>query len=198
MVGVTVEDQLVLGSVHRKCPTCPSVPAFASASLQRLTCPRQRPFGPGHQARYPASYPAASGEGPGMRPRFPAAFRLPAFASWASCPARGFRPPYGRPTGHPQQRCRTLTGFPRSARVRPGPGRAPSIPRGQRCSRPSPLSAAAACRFSTAGPCHPGNAPRPGVLTMTRHQQEFTGSRPTGPSPHLWPPGWGGGPWAFP
>ena len=27
-----------------------------------------------------------------MRARFPAAFRPPAFASWASCPAREFRP----------------------------------------------------------------------------------------------------------
>src|SRR5262249_60509845 len=51
--------------------------------------------------------------GPGIRPvirrpsgersrnsglRFPAAFRPPAFASWAPCPARGFRPHYSRPT----------------------------------------------------------------------------------------------------
>lgn len=36
-----------------------------------------------------------------MLSRFPAAFRLPAFASWASFPARGFRPPYGRPTTPP-------------------------------------------------------------------------------------------------
>jgi len=36
-----------------------------------------------------------------MRPRFPAAFRPPAFASWAPCPARDFRPPYGRPTAPP-------------------------------------------------------------------------------------------------
>jgi len=34
-------------------------------------------------------------------PRFPAAFRPPAFASWASCPAREFRPTYDRPTSPP-------------------------------------------------------------------------------------------------
>jgi hypothetical protein len=34
-------------------------------------------------------------------PRFPAAFRPPAFASWASCPAREFSPTYDRPTGPP-------------------------------------------------------------------------------------------------
>jgi hypothetical protein len=36
-----------------------------------------------------------------MLSRFPAAFRQPAFASWASLPARDFRPPYGRPTAPP-------------------------------------------------------------------------------------------------
>jgi hypothetical protein len=36
-----------------------------------------------------------------MLSRFPAAFRLPAFAFWASFPARDFRPPYGRPTAPP-------------------------------------------------------------------------------------------------
>jgi hypothetical protein len=32
-----------------RCLTCPSVPAFASASLHGLTCPRQRPCGHEHQ-----------------------------------------------------------------------------------------------------------------------------------------------------
>jgi len=32
---------------------------------------------------------------------FPAAFRPPAFASWASCPAQGLRPSYDRPTAPP-------------------------------------------------------------------------------------------------
>ena len=36
-----------------------------------------------------------------MLSRFPAAFRLPASASWASFPARDFRPPYGRLTRAP-------------------------------------------------------------------------------------------------
>jgi len=71
-----------------------------SISVQRLTCPRQRPVGPSHQGWYPASYPRRSMEGPTMSPRFPAAFRLPAFACWASCPAEEFRSPHGRPTRH--------------------------------------------------------------------------------------------------
>ncbi len=60
---------------------------------------------------------------------FPAAFRPPAFASWASCPARGFRPSYDRPTAPPAA-ARTRAGFPCSARVRPGWLRVPSVPRG--------------------------------------------------------------------
>ena len=54
------------------------------------------------QARYPASYTRTIREEfPVLRPRFPAAFRLPAFASWAPCPAREFSPPYGRLTAPP-------------------------------------------------------------------------------------------------
>ena len=58
---------------------------------------------------------------------------------------------------------RTLTGFPRSARMRPGPGRAPSLPRERRCPLAIELSVAAACRLSAAGPCHPGTATQPGM-----------------------------------
>jgi len=58
---------------------------------------------------------------------------------------------------------RTLTRFPRSARMRPGPGRAPSIPRGRRCPLAVDLSAAAACRLSAASPWHPGTTTQPGM-----------------------------------
>jgi len=71
-------------------------------------------------------------EEPGMLPPFPAAFRPPAFASWASCPATGFRPSCDRPTA-PRSAARTLTGFTRSARMRPGWIWVPSVPRGRRC-----------------------------------------------------------------
>jgi len=75
-----------------------------AAWLQRLTCPRQRAFAPGHQARYPASYTRPPAEEPSTLPCFPAAFRPPASAFWASFPAPGFRPPYGRPTTPPARR----------------------------------------------------------------------------------------------
>ena len=46
----------------------------------------------------------------------------------------------------------------------------------------------AACRLSTAGPCHPGTTTRPGMSSITERQQGFTGIHPSQPSPHLWPP----------
>lgn len=47
------------------------------------------------------------------RPRcrgFPVAFRPPALASWASCPAEAFRPSYDRPTSHRRRWARRSTG----------------------------------------------------------------------------------------
>jgi hypothetical protein len=155
----------VLGSVHRhRRLTCPSVPAVMAAWLQRLTCPRQRAFAPGHQARYPSGYTQPPAEEPVTMPRFPAAFRPPAFASWASFPARGFRPPYGRPTALPAPAStdpdRVSTFRTRETRL----GRASSIPRGQRCRHGRERYPSAACRLTTASPCHPGPAHRPGML----------------------------------
>jgi len=73
-------------------------------------------------------------------------------ASWRS---------YDRPTA--PWPARTLAGFTRSARVRPGPGRAPSVPRGRRCPHGPGKSLAAACRIPAACPCHPGNTTQPGM-----------------------------------
>jgi len=60
-----------------------------------------------------------------------------------------------------QKAWRTPTGFPCSARMRPGWGWVPSVPRGRRCPHGRTQSLAAACRLPTAGPCHPGIANRP-------------------------------------
>ncbi len=58
-----------------------------------------------------------------MLPRFPAAFRLPAFASWASCPARGFRPSHDRPTAPPAGSADpSRVSMFRTHETRPGPG----------------------------------------------------------------------------
>src|ERR1700757_119451 len=183
-----------------KCPTCPSVPAFTLASSQRLTCPRQRPCGPKHQARYPASYTGTVREE--TRPcgtRLPAAFRPPAFASWAPCPARGFRPSYDRPTDRPAptRACRADPGevstF-RTHETRTGPGAlytpGTAVFAGRRLVRGRrlpPLSGRSlAPRY---------NNPARDV-SLTRHPQGFPDSRPVPVLPltcdrH----GWHGGPW---
>ena len=85
-------------------------------------------------------------------------------------------------------------GFTRSTRVRPGPGRALSLPRGLRCSPttdgpwPSPAASQRLVPFIPALPPNPGSR-------VTRHQQEFPVSRPMPVLPlacnrH----GWGSGP----
>src|SRR6266545_6689894 len=113
-------------------PTCPSAPALLSRRLQRLTCPRQRPFGPGRRARYPASYTRTSGGDAGPTVL---AFLLP-FGHRRSLlghpvPAPEFSP---LTVGLPRSSAWTRTGFPCSARMRHGWDRAPSLPRGRRCS----------------------------------------------------------------
>jgi hypothetical protein len=62
---------------------------------------RQRPYRAGHQARYPASYTQHWGRSRYAALRFPVAFGNRHSLLGASCPARGFRPPYGRPTAAP-------------------------------------------------------------------------------------------------
>jgi hypothetical protein len=60
------------------------------------------------------------------------AFRPPASASWASCPAEEFRPSCDRPTN--PSRDWTSTGFPRSAHARYDRGGRPLYPEAKRCS----------------------------------------------------------------
>ena len=135
----------------------------SAACLQQLTGRTSARF----RARAPGPvsgqlYETAGGE-TGHAARFPAAFRPPAFASRASFPARGFRPPHGRPATPPAA-ARTRAGFPCSARVRPGWLRMPSLPRGRRCPQRPVISRPPACRIATASPCHPGLRPAPGRI----------------------------------
>jgi hypothetical protein len=162
------------------------------------------PFRAGHQARYPASYPPTLREESryyGLR--FPAAFRPPAFASWTPLPARRDSAPITVGLPHapriPAHVRRTLAGFTRSACMRPGPGWALSLPRGQRCSPTIEQSAVVACRLPTAGPYHPGTAFPTRDVRITKHRREFPGSRPIPALPRTCGRhGWDSGPWAFP
>jgi hypothetical protein len=130
-----------------------------------------------------------------MLSRFPAAFRPPAFASWASFPARDFRPPYGRPTT-PRSAARTLTGFPCSARVR-RLGWAPSIPRGRRCSRDRREIRGRRLPLHGSQPLSPRSHHPPRGVRVTRHHQGFTGIRPSS-LPLACDPGTAPGPLGFP
>jgi hypothetical protein len=76
------------------------------------------------------------------------------------------RSAYRSSCAHPRTFHGPIAGFPRSACVRPEPGRALSLPRGRRCSQAIESSVAAACRLPTAGPCHPGTASQPGMLIL--------------------------------
>ena len=117
-------------------------------------------------------------------------------ASWASCPARGFRPSYDRPTALTSADPSGVSMF-RTRETRPGPG-ALYTPGTAVPARPRVRPVTAACRLATAGPCHPGAATRPGMSSLTRHQQGFTGVRPSRPFSSPVAPGRNGDPWAFP
>ena len=116
---------------------------------------RARPPGPVSGQLY-----ETAGGGAGHAARFPAAFRPPAFASWASCPAREFGPPYGRLTENSVPDPDGVYMF-RTRETPPGPGAlctpGTAVPAQ---SRVHPVTAA--CRLATAGPCRPGHATRPG------------------------------------
>jgi hypothetical protein len=82
---------------------------------------------------------------------------------------------------------RTLARFTRSARMRPRPAGLSLYPGDSGAHRPSrhPRPSPAASQRRSLPPRR--HNPARDVI-MTRHQQEFPGSGPTGPSPHLWPP----------
>ena len=126
----------------------------------------------------PAGYTQRPAEEPVMLPRFPAAFRRPAFASWASCPAGGFRPSYDRPTA-PRSAARTPTGFPCSAHVRHSWDRAPSIPRGRRCSCDRREARGRRLPLHNGQPLSPRYHHPPRGARITRRHQGFTGIRPS-------------------
>src|SRR6266702_4470153 len=164
--GVTVERGQALRSVHRGVQLAHQFRHLRSLSPQRLTCPRQRSFEPGSKTGIRASYTRTLREEfPVPRSRFPAAFRPPGIRFLGTLSCQGIQPPlrsaYRTACAYPRLGYGPIAGFTRSARVRPGPGRPPSIPRGQRCPHGQGASPAAACRISAACPCHPGRTTQP-------------------------------------
>jgi len=204
--GVTIERVQALRSVHRGAQRALRFRHLRSlrfkgspAHVSALSSPGSKTWHPGQLYEdHPGGVP---GHGPAV-PVFLLPFGCPASALWTPCPATGIQPPlrsaYRTACAYPRLRCGPIAGFTRSARMRPGPGRAPSIPRGRRCPpaatplRPSP---AASQQRSL-----PSRKSRPARdVSVTRHQQGFPVSRPIPVLPlacgrH----GWDGGPWAFP
>jgi hypothetical protein len=102
-----------------------------------------------------------------MLPRFPAAFRPPGIRLIGTLSRHGISAPLTVGLPHrlripaPGMRTHSTVHTFRTHETRTG--RAPSVPRGQRCSTAIAPSVAAACRLSTAGPCHPGHTTQPGM-----------------------------------
>ena len=138
--------------------TCPSVPAGLTASLQRLTCPRQHPFGSGQQARYPASYAGRPAEEPAMLPRFPVAFRRTGIRFLGILFPPGIPPSlppaYRQPVAPDPDGVSTF----RMRETATGVG-APSTPGPAVFTRPAKICPAAACRSSSGQALHPGVHP---------------------------------------
>jgi len=111
----------------------------------------------------------------------PVAFRLPASASWASCPAGGLRPSHDRPTG--PLTARTPTGFPRFAHTRCGRGGRPLYPEASGVHATGVGSPVAACRLSQ----RPGPTTRWFITSFRAHDHEASSRvhlrSPVRPSP---------------
>jgi hypothetical protein len=100
--------------------------------------------------------------------------------------------------GLPALAHRTLTGFPCSARVRCGWGRASSIPRGRQCPHGRVCSTTAACRITAARPLSPRCCIPAREVMLTRHHQGFPVSRPVPSLPLTCDPQPERGPLGFP
>ena len=156
-------------------------PSFLTGSPD----PRQRPFGPGHQARYPASYPGPPAEGPASRPGFllPFGHRHSLAGSSCSRPGTGpssrsaYRPPHGA-----------------------GPGRGFHVPHlgdtagvGASSIPGTAVPALARCRAQPAPAAsqRPVPAPRTRIPSRGHASRDINGGSrdsPVRPAPSLWPP----------
>ena len=186
-----------------KCPTCPSAPTSASAFTSKAHLPTSAPSrAPSTRLGIRPVGPSTSGGGSGLAVD---GFLLP-FGCRHSLLGHpvppGVPPPlrsaYRSSRAHPRTFHGPIAGFPRSACVRPGPGRALSLPRGRRCSQAIGSSVAAACRLSTTGPYHPGTASQPGMLILRGIIESSLVVAPPALPLACGRHGWSGGPWTFP
>ena len=138
------------------CPTCPSVPISLSVFPHRLTWPASAPFRVRALVPYPASYPQdRRRRGRPTRPEVSCCLSATGISfSGHPLPARGLGLPHGRLTGH-RPHARTLTGLPRSTRMRNDRGGCLLYPEGDGTHPADKKSSTGACRSSAAQPLHP-------------------------------------------
>jgi hypothetical protein len=158
-----------------------------SSVLHQLTCPRQRPFGPGHEDRYPAGYPQ---DGHLERVALPPAVsrRLSAHRhSLLGHPVPARRVPPFLTVGLPGPRSGPdsvgVSAF-RTCETRPG--WVPSLLRGGGVVPVIVTSMTGACRFSTASPIPRWSIPSAGagITKHTKiHSRSTVRSSPCPPSP---------------
>ena len=188
-------------SQSRRSPSGPFTPRAAIAIAN--ACPviaSNLPFGSGDRDRssskaHPVHVSTLSG--PGTPSRIRPVIRDGRRRTRPSCP--GFLPPFGSPAFaswtilFPPGTSASLTvGLP-AAPTRPDPdgvptfrwhetrpGRAPSIPRGRRCSHDRPSAPGRRLPLHSGQPLHPGTATHQPGLTLTRRHQGFTHVHPSG------------------
>ena len=163
----------------------PSVPAVPAACLQRLTCPRQRAVAPGHQARYPASYTRPPGGGTGPAAALSRCLSAAGLRLLGILSRRGIAPLLrsayratisADPDGVSMFRTRETR-----------PGWAPSISRGQRCSRDRPEVGGRRLPLPSGQPLSPPSCHPPRGARINGTSARVHWCSPVQPSPHLWP-----------
>jgi hypothetical protein len=157
-------------SAHQ-CLTCPSVPAFRQMMHQRLTRPTSARLRARHLPVSGQLYETATGSA-ALLSRFPAAFRLPAFASWAFLfpPRNSAFLTIGLPTTARWWGLDGVSMF-RTNEIRVGSG-APCTP-GLRCSHSRRNRFGCRCRFSATSPALRCFSHLP-ELPITKPHQGFT------------------------
>ena len=156
-----------------------------AAWLQRLTCPRQRAFAPGHHARYPAGYTRPPGGGTGHAATLSRCLSATGIRLLGILSRRGIAPLLrsayratisADPDGVSMFRTRETR-----------PGWAPSISRGQRCSRDRPEAGGRRLPLPSGQPLSPRSCHPPRGARINRTSARVHRCSPVQPSPHLWP-----------
>ena len=154
-------------------------------------------FAPGHPARYPASYAAPPAGEPGTTALVSCCLSAVGIRFLGILSRPGIPPllrsAYRTANGADLSRVSMF----RTRETRPGPG-ALYTPGTTVPARLRVNPAAAACRLATARSLPPRCHDPSRDVFLTRHQQGFTGVRPSRPFPSPVAPGRNGDPWALP